>query len=380
MAGPSITVAVLADTDDARRELKKVGTTAEDMGRDVESGSRKARAGLDDIDNGAGNTERGLRGLNDGFSGATSIMATFGLAAGGTVGTTVALVAGFTDLAGFVGDFATQIPPLLVKMGLLTAATEGETGAQYALNTAFLVNPIFLVVAAIVALTVVIVALWMKSETFRQVVTGAFNAVKDTAMDVYTWIRDHWPLLLAIITGPFGLAVREIIIHRDAIVDAIMAVPDKLLALPGKMLDKGKEFGKALVAGVVQGVRGLGSALAGAVDFADDMARQVADAIKSFVNTQIIDRFNRAVEIDVSFLGKSIGIDPRDVPHLASGGRVTGPASGYPAILHGTEMVIPLQGRGAASGFGNTYITYMPNPVTPSAVDDAQRRYSLRNG
>ena len=34
------------------------------------------------------------------------------------------------------------------------------------------------------------------------VVVDAFNWVVDAAKAVFEWIADHWPLLLAILTGP----------------------------------------------------------------------------------------------------------------------------------------------------------------------------------
>jgi hypothetical protein len=40
-----------------------------------------------------------------------------------------------------------------------------------------------------------------------------WGKVKEAVMDVYNWIKANWPLLLAIITGPFGLAALEIYRH-----------------------------------------------------------------------------------------------------------------------------------------------------------------------
>ena len=53
----------------------------------------------------------------------------------------------------------------------------------------------------------------------RDSISNAFQAVKD-------WFLEHWPLILGILTGPFGLAIVLIIQHRDKINAAFQAVKD----------------------------------------------------------------------------------------------------------------------------------------------------------
>ena len=60
---------------------------------------------------------------------------------------------------------------------------------------------------AIAALAAGFVMAYRKSETFRNIVTGALNAVKGAAVFVWNWLKQNWPLLLGILTGPFGIAV-----------------------------------------------------------------------------------------------------------------------------------------------------------------------------
>src|SRR6202041_2200260 len=38
---------------------------------------------------------------------------------------------------------------------------------------------------------------------------------------VFDWVKAHWPLLLGILTGPFGLAAGEIIQHYKVILKAV---------------------------------------------------------------------------------------------------------------------------------------------------------------
>lgn len=112
----------------------------------------------------------------------------------------------------------------------VAAATRAWSIAQAALNAVMAGNPIALVIIGIVALAAAVVLAYKKSETFRNIVNGAFGAVKATVAVVVGWFtrvfvpfftqtipnafrsvlnfaRAHWPLILGILTGPIGLAV-----------------------------------------------------------------------------------------------------------------------------------------------------------------------------
>jgi hypothetical protein len=69
-------------------------------------------------------------------------------------------------------------------------ATAAWTAVQWLLNVALNANPIGLVVIAIVALVAILAVAWQNSETFRKIVTGAFNAVSDAIQGVVKWIQD----------------------------------------------------------------------------------------------------------------------------------------------------------------------------------------------
>ena len=65
------------------------------------------------------------------------------------------------------------------------------------------------------------------------------------------------------------------------------------------------------------------------------------------------------------------------VPQLASGGIASGPRSGFPAILHGTEAVIPLNGGSVPvslnpsgmGGGGGIFFTFVYSPVVSTASE-----------
>lgn len=108
-------------------------------------------------------------------------------------------------------------------------------------------NPIVLVIAAIAAVIAILVLAYTKVEWFRNFVDAAFDAISGFvtgAMDVivgavkavFNWVQDNWPLLLAILTGPIGVAVLLITQHWDTIKNAFTAVKDWIFARIGDIV------------------------------------------------------------------------------------------------------------------------------------------------
>ena len=79
---------------------------------------------------------------------------------------------------------------------IVKAASAAWTGVQWLLNAALSANPIGLVVLAIAALIAIIVLAWNRSDKFREIVTGAFEKVKDVIAAVAEWLREKfWPIV-----------------------------------------------------------------------------------------------------------------------------------------------------------------------------------------
>lgn len=77
--------------------------------------------------------------------------------------------------------------------GLARAATMAWTAAQWALNVAMAANPIGIVIAVVIALIAAIVLLWQNSETFRNIVTACWEAIKTAA--VWAWENGIKPVV-----------------------------------------------------------------------------------------------------------------------------------------------------------------------------------------
>jgi predicted membrane protein len=131
------------------------------------------------------------------------------------------LMPAFQAFSGVILTVVQALSPLLknttalsLVLGLLTTAyvtlkvaTIASTIAQFTFNAALLLIPL-----AIVAIVAGVVLMYTKWKWFH-------NAVNNT----FAWVKSHWPLLLAILVGPFGLAVLAIVKNFDAIKSAVGA-------------------------------------------------------------------------------------------------------------------------------------------------------------
>ena len=230
------------------------GTQAEDIGKDNMPAFLKSLTGAGDAlgkvdgraaamgktlnDNAATNIETFKRSTQSAFVSVLgdTVLPIFTKFTGGlasnqgamkaVVGVTVGLAAGITLLSGAVK--------------VVTVVTQAWAIAQKVLNASFLTNPVFLVIAGIVALGAALVIAYKKSETFRKIVNGAFAGVKAVAGAVVgwftgsvvpfftkklpgafgaviSWTRKNWPTILGILTGPIGWAVLAITKNKDKI-------------------------------------------------------------------------------------------------------------------------------------------------------------------
>ena len=76
---------------------------------------------------------------------------------------------------------------LVAYLGTLSIATSLMTVKQWLLNAAMGANPIGIVIVALVALGVGLAVAWNQSETFRNIVTGAWDGIKGAAAGVVGW-------------------------------------------------------------------------------------------------------------------------------------------------------------------------------------------------
>ena len=223
MSDNEISIRVTGKDDSASKTFEKVEKSSKDMA-----------GGLDRAGEAADGAEGKAQGFSDTLTGTSDIMSGAGqIASGDLYGGLVTAGMGVADLAGGMASF---LIPALKNMSLgavkakaatlaHAAATKATAAAQWVLNAALSANPIGLVIVAIVALVAVLVIAYKKSETFRNIVDASFRAVQRAAAAAFGWIKSNWPLLLAIITGPIGLAVLVIARNKDRIIGLFRAIP-----------------------------------------------------------------------------------------------------------------------------------------------------------
>jgi phage-related minor tail protein len=99
-------------------------------------------------------------------------------------GLTIALNANAIATAFVTAVFSAYRAAILIG----TAVTNGFAGAQALLNSVMALNPITLIVIALVALGAALVVAYNKSETFRAIVTAAWNGIKTAALVVWNTV------------------------------------------------------------------------------------------------------------------------------------------------------------------------------------------------
>jgi len=323
------------------------------------------------------------------------------------------------------------IVPLVAGILAIVAAIKIWNAIQLILNAELLANPIVLVVAAIAALVAGLIWAYNNVEWFRNAVdamasavVGAFNWIKDIVVGVFNWIKDNWPLLIAILTGPIGVAVALIVNNWDTIKNAVLTVfnwikehwPLLLAIITGPFglavlaiqrnwdtiksaaqtaisavtnalvnvahiiaapFQQGAELAKTAWNGLINLINGAWNAINNAMHGISDVLtypfRKAVDAIKYLWNSTV-GGFGITIP---SWVPKYGGNEFR-IPKMAAGGIVTRPTVALIGEA-GPEAVVPL-GR---SGFGN--VTINVYALTASAevgkqVYNALREYERTTG
>jgi hypothetical protein len=130
-----------------------------------------------------------------------------------------------------VGILATAILAVNVALTAYKAITTVVTAAQWLLNAALTANPIGIVVLAIAALVAALVLLWQNSETFREIVTGAFEAVQAVVGAVVGAIIGFFQRLVATIRAVFAPVLRILSGPISAFGDLVRSVVGLVAAL-----------------------------------------------------------------------------------------------------------------------------------------------------
>jgi phage-related protein len=246
-----------------------------------------------------------------------------------------------------------------VAVAAVAVATKVWAAVQWLLNAALSANPIGLIVIALAALAAGIYLAWTHSATFRKIViavwrdvwgaikaacawiVGAAKTVWDAFVTAFRWVQRNWPLLLAILTGPIGLAALAIVRNWSTIQHwagvAISAIHDAWSTVCNqvtRLWDAAVGLVKGAVSGLWLAISGVYSAIihgaAAAFGWIPGIGGHLKDAARAFdafrdrVNNAILGIKGRTVPVNVT-MTSTAGVGPYAGKPRAYGGLIRGP-------------------------------------------------------
>ena len=233
--------------------------------------------------------------------------------------------------------------------------TKLMTVAQGALNAVMNMNPISLIIIAIVALIAIIVALWNKCEWFREGVMTVINAIWGAIQSVGSFIMGVFQNVFNFVSGIFTNLWNVIQTVVNTIVSIFSTAWNTI---------------KSVATTVWNGILGLFSAggkiFLGVVDGIGNVFKTIVNALISGINRVIripFDVINGILNFirNIEFLGiapfkglwKQNPLPVPQIPTLNVGTNYI--AREGLAYLHQGEAVVPKKYNPAVGGYGNTY-------------------------
>lgn len=266
MAGNTVQLVFAGDSQSLERTFTKVGAGAKNMASDFDKASDKAKGmgnSMTKVGDTIDSSESKFMGTADVLDGLASTM-------GFNIDRQIELARGFGDIAGGLTNLGPLFSGVVAKIGAMvgitsaqTAATGAATTSQWSLNAALSANPIGAVVIGIGLLVGAFVLAWKHSETFRDVVKGAFNIVKGAAEGTWNFIaslpekiRGLGGTLVDVITWPFRTSFNMVADFWNRTIGGIgVSVPDWVPGMGGKGFSFPK-MPKFHTGGTVPGVPG----------------------------------------------------------------------------------------------------------------------------
>jgi hypothetical protein len=377
-SGKPVKVAFLADTSDLKRSLAQ----AEDA---MNSAAAEAKSAGDRIDTAFDSTANSADTVASKGSQAAGALTGLGELAGGPFGAAMAGAGIAIQGAADAGDLLnvvtdTSIGKLIAQKAALiatTVATNAAKVATLAFNLAMRLNPIGLVITAILALIIVIPQIAKHWDVVTAAMKDAWNFIKNTFIKVFDALKsaattsftgiknvvgDMIGAVKSLLSTAFSFWREPLQTAFGNIIDFIRGVPGRIEALGGKF----REAGSGLMNMIVEGIKS-------AAGFIGDVASSIWNAVKGMVN-QAIDRINAGLEftINIPGPGPDIHINAPNIPHLASGGIVRRPTLALIGEA-GPEAVVPLNGK---YGMGGTYVQV--NVSVPPTANQAEIGREIR--
>lgn len=254
-------------------------------------------------------------------------------------------------------DIATTTAHRVATMAS-TVATYAQAAAQRVLNAAMKANPIGLVVVALSVLAAGLVLAYKKSETFRNIVNGAWGAVRAATGAVFGWVQDKVSSVMTFIGTTLPSKARSAV---EGAVNAWTSLRERTTAMFEAVVTAVRQK----IGNVVETVTGLKDKVTGALSGAGTWLTEIGkNIIQGLVNgldaakQWVIDKIQEITDSIPGWVKKRLGIaSPSKV--MAELGREAG--RGLVVGLDGersqVERSADLLARTLVKGFGTPQLT-----------------------
>ena len=335
-------------------------------------------------------------------------------------------------IAGGILAIVAALKIYAIYVRIVAAVTKAWAAVQAALNVVMTANPLGLIILAVIGLVAAFVIAYKRSETFRNVVDGAFRAIKNVVMSVVNFLKPfittafsvlknvftvYFNIYKTVFTVAFRVIKAVVVTAFNAIKATVMFVFNALktvftfylgiykaiiggaISVIKTVWSAGFNFFKTKVVGTFNGIKTtISNALGSVWGFITDLKTKITgigsnlwEGLKTGLTSVIgflrnslnglIGLFNKPIE----FFNNNNGPLPNiplipDIPALAKGGIVTRPTLALIGEA-GPEAVVPLTGAGGR-GFGGGTTIIVNTGQSVSSKDDIAReiRKIMREG
>lgn len=247
----------------------------------------------------------------------------------------LAAIKGYAIVSGIIAF----VKPLFTALTMV----KSFSGAMAILNAVFMANPIGIIIGLLGALAGAFVYAWNTSETFRNVVVGTWEAVKEAFLSVINWIKNAFTVDWSNAFGFIGDILNSHLANVKNIFNSVKQIFNGII-----------EFVKGVFTGNwSRAWQGVVNIFGGIMQGLGAVIKAPLNAVIGLVNSAIsgLNRISVTIPDWIPFVGgKHFGVNLPKVPYLYNGGIVTQPTfmggyvagDSYKGRGNQAEAVIPL--------------------------------------
>jgi len=247
-----------------------------------------------------------------------------------------------TNVFGWITDHKDLVVSALIAVAVVITGTLGPAFITWAVAAASAAAATLLAAAPFIALGAVIAGVayliihnW---DTIVEVSQKVWEIIRGAVEKAFNWVKENWPLLLAIITGPIGAAVLIVVKNWDTIKEAAVKVWDWLNGvwqtitdIIAKPIKAAKDLIQGAWDGITSGAQTVFDTVKGIFDKFAGIFEGIVDAVKTAIG-KVIDAFKAPVNAlidawnNVSFTIPAISTPKVHVPgtNIDFGGEIYG--------------------------------------------------------